>query len=376
MNFTLTEEQALLRDAVSRFLKDRYPAAVRWQGAESAQGWCPDIWRAFGDLGLWSLATADIFGDPDAARQVAIVLEEMGRALVVEPFTDSVIVAGTLLRVLGGPASSALCNAIAEDGIRPILTWDGGDHLTGPAALVSVVAEPVPDGWALTGVKHVVVAAPTATHLLLPARLAGTGEAMLFVVPATTSGITLHRGRTIDSRTFADLDLQGVAVTPAALLARGAIVESAVAAVLDVATAALCAEALGSMRELVDMTAGYARQRVQFGQPIARFQAIQHRIVDMHLWQQQVAAAVHLAFASLSGGPEARGRAVSAAKATVGQAGRFIGQNAVQLHGAMGLMDELPVSHHFKRLTAIGNELGTVDRHLARYAALSRRTAA
>ncbi len=376
VSILFSEEQSLLRDAVSRFLRDRYTPPLRWQGAGSAEGWNPAIWQAFGDLGLLSLAEADMAGDAEAARQAAIVLEEMGRALVVEPFTDCVILAGNLLRALGGPLATALLEGVAGGTVRPVLAWDGSDHLAGAAALSSVTAVPVAGGWLLSGSKRVVAAAPVATHLLLPARSVVDGEALLFAVTPGTAGLTLHKGRTIDSRTFADIELADVGVSNAALLGRGVGVEVGVETALELATAALCAEAVGSMRELVEQTAAYAKQRAQFGQPIARFQAIQHRIVDMHLYLQQAAAAVHLAFTGLSGAPDGRARAISAAKATIGQAGRFIGQNAVQLHGAMGLMDELPVSHHFKRLTAIGNELGTADRHLRRYAALSRQAAA
>ena len=183
-------------------------------------------------------------------------------------------------------------------------------------------------------------------------------------------GMTVHCFRTIDDRRAADLVLDEVRLPSDALL--GEAEWPSLARARDEGAAAVCSEAVGCMRKVLADTVEYAKQRHQFGQPIGSFQVLQHRMVDMYIELEQAVAAVYLAVLNLDAEPAVRARAVSAAKVTVGRAARFVGQNAVQLHGGMGMTEELAIGHYFKRLTAMQYEFGTTDHHLSRYAALTR----
>jgi alkylation response protein AidB-like acyl-CoA dehydrogenase len=231
----------------------------------------------------------------------------------------------------------------------------------------------------LNGTKTVVVSAPLATHLLIVAR---TGQSVdsqamslflsAFDTAAPPAGLTVHGYRTIDDRRAADLIFNDVRLPADALLQTDAWPSLALAR--DEGAAAVCAEAVGAMRKVLADTVDYSKQRQQFGQPIGSFQVLQHRMVDMYMELEQAVSAAYLAVLNLDAEPDVRARAVSAAKATVGRAARFIGQNAVQLHGGMGMTEELAIGHYFKRLTALQYEFGSTDYHRARYAKLTRPT--
>jgi len=221
------------------------------------------------------------------------------------------------------------------------------------------------------------MSAPLATHLLIVARTSDSSEPQTislflteFTPAAPPAGVTLHGYRTNDDRRAADLIFDHLRLPAAALLQADAWPSLALAR--DEGAAAVCAEAVGAMRKVLADTVDYSKQRQQFGQPIAGFQVLQHRMVDMYLELEQAASAVYLAVLNLDAEPTTRARAVSAAKATVGRAARFIGQNSVQLHGGMGMTEELAIGHYFKRLTALQYEFGSTDYHRARYARLTR----
>ena len=227
------------------------------------------------------------------------------------------------------------------------------------------------DGWVLSGAKTVVLDVPLATHLLITAQTPEGMSLFLTEFDATSPppGVTAHSFRTIDDRRAADLVLDKVRLPTDALLGEA---EPSLALARDEGAAAVCSEAVGCMRKVLADTVEYAKQRHQFGQPIGSFQALQHRMVDMYIEVEQAVAAVYLAVLNLDAEPDVRARAVSAAKVTVGRAARFVGQNAVQLHGGMGMTEELAIGHYFKRLTAMQYEFGSTDHHLSRYAALTR----
>ena len=236
---------------------------------------------------------------------------------------------------------------------------------------VSTTAERAGDGWVLRGGEdRRDRRAPLATHLLITART--PGGLSLFLpssMPTARRRSRPHRYRTIDDRRAADL---GSTVCQRCLLARRRQAWPSLAQARDEGAAAVCAEAVGCMRKVLADTVEYCKQRQQFGQPIGSFQVLQHRMVDMYMELEQAVAAVYLAVLNLEAEPDARARAVSAAKATIGRAARFIGQQAVQLHGGMGMTEELAIGHYFKRLTALQYEFGSTDYHVARYAELTK----
>lgn len=381
MDFTLTDEQELLRTAIAGFLGARYELAKSRTAAKVGAGWQPAVWRGFADeLGILGATLPErVDGMGGGPVELMVIAEELGRALVVEPFVDTIVVGAGLLNRSGGERADAL--------LRQIVT---GDVRTAFAALeptsgytlhdVSTTARRVDDSWLLDGTKTVVTSAPLATHLLITARTAGGrrdehGISLFctdFDAENPPSGVEVHSYRTIDDRVASDIIFTGFTLPADALLGVEGTAWVAIEPTVDEAIAAIAAEAVGCMRTVLADTLEYVKQRKQFGQPIGNFQVLQHRMVDMYMELEQAIAAVYLAIYSLEADTPTRARAVSAAKVTITRAARFIGQNAVQLHGAMGMTEELAIGHYFKRLTAIDQEFGPTDHHLTRYAALTR----
>jgi alkylation response protein AidB-like acyl-CoA dehydrogenase len=368
MDFNLSKEQQLLRDGLGRFLSTRYDLEKSRAAAKTGAGWQPDIWRGFADeLGILGAAfPEEVGGIGGGPVEVMVIAEALGHALVIEPYVDSVVVAGGLLQRANGPASTALLEKVVSGAAIVALAAteaDTGEHWQDAAT----VAERDGDGWVLRGSKVVAMSAPLATHLLVTART--PGGLSLFLVDADWSVIDAHHYRTVDDRRAADLRFDGV---PGILLGDEGQAWPSLAQARDEGAAAVCAEAVGLMRKVLADTVEYCKQRQQFGQPIGSFQVLQHRMVDMHMEVEQAVAATYLAVLNLEADPDTRAKAVSAAKATIGRAARFIGQQAVQLHGGMGMTEELAIGHYFKRLTALQYEFGSTDYHVARYAELTK----
>lgn len=379
MDFNLSKEQELLRGGLGRFLATRYELEKSRTAAKVGAGWQPEIWRGFADeLGILGATLPESVGGMGGGPvELMVIAEELGRALVIEPFIDTVVVAGGLLQRAGGAAAEAVLERIASGTAVVAVAAtepESGDQWAG----VSTSAVRDGDGWVLNGAKTVVVSAPLATHLLVTARTSGKagdsqGIALFlaeFDAADPPAGVAVHSYRTIDDRRAADLVLQDLLLPADALLADDAwpSLEQA----RDEGATVVCAEAVGAMRKVLADTVEYCKQRQQFGQPIGSFQVLQHRMVDMYMEVEQAVSAVYLAVLKLQAEPQIRAKAVSAAKATVGRAARFIGQNAVQLHGGMGMTEELAIGHYFKRLTALQYEFGSTDHHRTRYAALTR----
>jgi alkylation response protein AidB-like acyl-CoA dehydrogenase len=373
MDFNLSNEQQLLRNGLTKFLSTRYDLEKSRAAAKTGTGWQPDIWRAFADeLGiLGATLPEDVGGIGGGPVELMVITEALGHALVVEPYVDTVVVAGGLLQRAGGEQASSLLERIAAG--TAVVALAAGEAESGERWQdVATTAERNGDGWILNGRKTVAMSAPLASHLLVTAN---TPDGLsLFVVDlgSVHTGFTLTGYRTIDDRRAADMVLDGLRVPADALLGEAGQAWSSLEQARDEGVAAVCSEAVGCMRKVLADTVEYCKQRQQFGVPIGSFQVLQHRMVDMHIELEQAVAAVLLAVLHLDDQPAVRARSVSAAKVTVGRAARFIGQQAVQLHGGMGMTEELAIGHYFKRLTAMQYEFGTTDHHVARYAELSR----
>lgn len=373
MDFSFTAEQELLRDTVTDFLAARHDLEGSRAAARVGAGRQPELWRALADeVGILGASLPESAGGIGGGPvETMIIAEALGAALVLEPYVDTVVVGGGLLRRAASKRAEDLLSGIAAGeviiGFAALEPRSGYDYTA-----IATTAVRDGDDWVLSGDKTVVTAAPVATHLLVTAVV--DGETAVFAVDFEAAnppaGLTVRPYRTIDERQAADLTFDQVRLPADALLLTDA--DAAVAATLDEAIAAVCAEAVGAMRKVVADTVAYSKQRQQFGVPIASFQALQHRMVDMLLELEQAVAATYLVTLKLDAAPADRARAASAAKATIGRAARRIGQESVQLHGAMGMTEELPIGHFFKRLTAVQYEYGTTDQHIARYAALTR----
>jgi len=371
MDFNLSSEQEILRDGLARFLSTRYSLQNSRAAAKSGPGWRPEIWRGFAEeLGiLGAVLPEEAGGGGGGPTEVMVIAEELGRALVIEPFIETVVVAGGLLQRAGGETASALLADITSgSAIVALAAGEASDHWESTST--SAVRDG--DSWVVNGSKAVVMGAPIATHLLIAAYVEDSLALLLteFDPDSPPAGLVVHGYRTVGDRRAADLVFTQLRLPGDSLLSAQAW--PSLARARDEGAAAVCAEAVGAMRKVLDDTLAYCKQRQQFGMPLGGFQVLQHRMVDMYMELEQAVAATYLATLSIDAEPHVRARAISAAKVTVGRAVRFIGQQAVQLHGGMGMTEELAIGHYFKRLTVLQYEFGSTDHHRARYARLTR----
>jgi len=375
MDFNFKEEQLQLADALKRWIARDYDVDQRRAIVRSDAGVSDAAWATLAELGLTALPLPEAQGGFDGdAVDMFVVMQELGRGLVVEPYFATML--GAEFLKLGG-GHEALLERVATGELK--LACALGERQS-RHDLRDIATRAVPDGagWKLSGEKKVVLHGAQAGMLVVSSRSGGAqrdGDGIsLFAVPADAPGVRITEYRMLDGQRAADVRLDGVrADAPALIGAAGQgwpILERAA----DYGAGLLCAEALGVMDALFAATLEYLKTRQQFGVPIGKFQALQHRMADMaiHLEQARsmaVLAAMKLASADPAHGADERRRAVSAAKYRVGQAARFVGQQAVQLHGGMGVTDELPAAHYFKRLSTIELTLGDSSHHLARFIA-------
>ena len=375
MDFNFTDEQQLLADTVRRFVRESYSFEARREILKSNAGWSREVWNELAGLGLTALNVPEQYGGLGAGPvETMLVMNALGEALVLEPFLASAVVVPALLTALNDPkASEDLFPAIAS-GERIVVFAHDEPASRGRVQHVVTRARKEGDGYVLDGHKAVIVHAPSADELLISARLAGTESdaqgVAVFRVDPQASGVTLKRYRAIDGLPCADVILNGVRVNDSARIGTEAF--AAIESAHHIGMSALCAEAVGIMKATLATTVEYTRSRKQFGQPIAKFQVLQHRMADMFIQGEQATSMSYLAaIKCIDADMDERRRALAAAKVVIGQSGRFIAQQAVQLHGGMGMTDEMLVSHYFKRLTAIDLTWGDADHHLARFAALA-----
>jgi alkylation response protein AidB-like acyl-CoA dehydrogenase len=368
MDFNFTPEQEMLRDSVARYFDDHYDFAQRQAMTRSAEGWRPAIWRGLAeDIGVLGAAFSEELGGlGGGAVETMIVMEAVGRALALEPYLDTVVIGGGLLRGWNTARARELVAAIIAGEMRIAFA-----HLEPSARfdLADVASSAAADGnrWRITALKDAVAGAPFATHFLVTARTGGTRReregVSVFLVARDVAGVSLREYPTVDGSRAADVRFEGAIGELIGEAGRGL---GPLEAAVDEGVAALCAEAVGVMRCLLSDTVAYARQRRQFDAPIAASQVLQHRMVDMYMALEQAVSMTYMATLKLGRPAQERSRAVSMAKVQVGKAARYVGQNAIQIHGAMGMTDELAVSHYFKRATMIEAQLGSVDFHASR----------
>ncbi len=373
MNLRYSEEQLALQDTLRRFISRDYAFEQRRALARSPLGFSAEAWDRYAELGLLALPLPEEFsGVGGNGVDIMAVMETIGQGLLLEPYLSTVVLCGGLIR--DGAAESlkkSLLPQIAAGKLKIALAaYEAAGRYD--LAHVGCTATRNGDGWALSGCKAVVLDAPSADYFLLSARdtghVADADGISLFLVKRDAPGLTLFAYPTQSGGRAADLQLNKVAVGPDAVIGIPGRAIGIIERAVDSATAALCAEALGIVTALNEATLNYLKTRKQFGVPIGAFQALQHRMAEMVIAAEQIRsmtiiAAVHVDAAD---GPKRR-RAISGAKAYVGEAARFVGQQAVQLHGAMGVVDDLIVSHYFKRLTMIDMSLGDADFHLGRF---------
>ena len=376
MDFNYSDEQQQLADSLRKYLANEYDFEARKAAINSASGISDEAWSAFADMGLMAIPFAEADGGfGGGAVDLMAAMEACGEALVVEPLLDAIGLGGRLVARAGSAAQrAALLPGVIDGSHRIGLAYleRGRRYETAPA---TTVATKTATGWQLDGEKVVVVGAPLASHLVVSARTSGdAGEAgvSLFLVERGTAGLAINAYRTVDGQRAGDVQLKAVAVGADALLGAEGGGQAALEEALDFATALLCADAVGAMKFANDTTLEYLKTRKQFGMPIGAFQALQHRMVDMFIECEQARSMAILAACRIDAAtdPKERMRSVSAAKVRIADAARKISQEAIQLHGGMGMTEEMKVSHAFRRLTTIAQRFGDADHHLERYAAL------
>ena len=381
MNFDFSEEQSQLREALVRLLDRGYEFDRRKQIIASGAGWSRELWRQLAELGALSIALPEPHGGAGGtALDTLVVMEALGRRLVVEPYVPAIVLGAGLVARAGSDAQRArLLPRVASGEHLLALAHDEPDSRY-ELARVATRARPDGAGFVLDGNKIVVLGGGAADTLIVSARTAGEpGDPdgiSLFLVDAGAPGVSRLGYQTQDNHRAADVTLTGVRVGADALLGpagRGAaLVEHAI----EHGIAAVCGESLGVMAMLVELTSAYVKTRKQFGVPIGSFQALQHRLADMLMRVESARSMTYLLATTVDSADAAvRRRTTAAAKAMVSQAGRFVGQGAIQLHGGIGVTDEAPVSHYFKRMTAITMMFGDADHHVARFSDLMERGA-
>jgi alkylation response protein AidB-like acyl-CoA dehydrogenase len=379
MNFDLNADQLALQESLQRFLAGEYDFERRRKILRAPLGCSEEIWAALAEQGALAIGLPEAHGGFGGPVEVMLIMEEIGKSLVLEPFMSTVVLCGALLAECGSERQQKEIFAGIASGKRRLALGHYEEASRYEMELVETTARIAADRYVLNGAKSVVLDGAVAHQFIVSARLQPEGRLVLLLLDAGTPGVEIIAYRTQDGRNAADLRLRDASVPGANLLesasdpARGSL--PAIRRALDRALAALCAEAVGAMEALNAATLEYLKSRRQFGQPIGRFQALQHRMADMFIYATQARSMSLLATGRCTMAEDApRRNAVSAAKAFIGKAARFVGQEAVQLHGGMGMADELPVSHYFKRLTMINATFGDVDHHVTQVSDAIRET--
>ncbi len=372
MDFSFTEEQNLLRNSVQKFVQNDYGFDARRAIIKSETGWKKENWATFAELGLLAAPFSEDHGGLGGGPiETMIIMEEFGRGLVVEPFLGTVVLGGGFLRHGGSKAQQEQYIPQIIEGKRVLAFAFAEPQGRYNLADLAVTAKKSGAGYTLNGHKAVVIGAPWADTLIVTARTAGGQRdakgVSVFIVDKKAKGISCRDYPTVDGLRASEITFENVSVGADAVIGQLDNGLPLVERVVDEGIAALSAEAIGAMKVLNDTTVEYCKTRKQFGVPIGKFQVLQHRMVDMFMNYEQSVSITYMVTLKLNESDEERRKAASAAKVQIGKAGRFIGQQAVQLHGGMGMTDELTVGHYFKRLTMIDTMFGNVDHHLKRY---------
>lgn len=372
MDFKLSPEQTLLRESVRRLVDKDYPPATRRRIAAEG-GFSREVWRRFADMGWLGLALPEEYGGLGDIRDLAILLEELGAGLVLEPVLACAVVAPRLLLASGDVARAQALIPSLVAGDTLLAMAHGEVAARGVPAWVATHAESVAGGWRLTGNKSLVLGGAAADHYIVSARTGGTvdGEEglTLFLVAADAPGLGRRVVPLTDDGWGADLTFDGLFLPDSALVGRLGEGFPAIREALAWQLLGFCAEALGAMERALWLTRDYVRTRKQFGVEIGSFQAVQHRMADMVVETELSRSLVLRALADFHRTPEIRDRTLSQAKVQVGKGGYFVGAQSIQLHGGMGMADECAIGHYYKRLLMLRNLGGSVALHLGRLGA-------
>ena len=367
MDFNLTDEQQMLRESASRFVREQYGFEARRKWVADG-GWSRERWNQYAEMGWLSLSIPEALGGLGCSFvETALVAEELGRGIALEPFVGCAVLAARLIErgdAAGFNARRESLLAGIADGSAITLLAHSEPGSRFELDSVATKARETAGGWVIDGTKMMVPGAPAATNFIVSAHVHGLGTALFLV---HREAVVLQTYPLIDGTSAADIELNGVAVTRDAMLATPGSAPALIDDAMDRAALAQVAEGLGCMEAVLELTGEYLKTRQQFGQPIGKFQALQHRMSEMFVEVQETRSILLRGIANLEGEPAARRQAVSAAKVMLGAAGRFVGGQGIQLHGGIGVTDEYQVGHYYKRLLALEKIHGDSDWHLDRF---------
>jgi alkylation response protein AidB-like acyl-CoA dehydrogenase len=371
MDFSLNEVQLMLADSIEKFIANDYAFEARQEYSGSALGYSNDVWQTFAELGWTAFPFSEEDGGFDGGPvDLMVVMERLGRGLVVEPYLANIVLAGGVLKRAANDTQKA-------DWLSPLI----GGELQATLAFVepqgrydinNIATTAVRDGdsWIINGSKGYVLNGAYADLIIVPARTSGeqcdTNGITLFGINRESAGVSTRDYASVDGQRAAEISMQNVTLSPDKIIGDIDKGYGALQAAIDDATLAVCAEAVGIMSVLTEKTIEYSKNRVQFGVPISSFQALQHRMVEMYTACEQSRSLLMWAAMTIADDGDDAAKAVHSVKYQIGIAGTLVGEEAVQIHGGMGVTWELDVAHYFKRLTAINLMFGNADWHLDR----------
>jgi alkylation response protein AidB-like acyl-CoA dehydrogenase len=378
MDLTLSDEQRMLRESAERFVGETYTADHRRKLANDPLGFSADIWKQFAELGWLALPIPEAYGGlGGGAIEIGILMEAFGRGLVSEPYLSTVVIGAALIAECGSEAQKQAALPNIADGSLYLAFAHSERSARFDLADVATIAKQTPEGWRLDGRKTAVLDGNAAGQIIVSARISdgnGTaGKLCLFLVPHATRGLTLRDFPRLGGGRACNIELKDVRLPADAVLDGGIDALPTIEAVVDRALAALGAEAVGIMQTLLDQTLEYTKIRKQFGRPLSANQVIRHRLADMAMQCDEARSMALRAALMADAEPVARSRAASGAKAKIGKCARFVAEQSVQLHGAMGVTEELEIGSYFKRLLAFDTLFGGSAHHYRRHAALGGR---
>ncbi len=374
MDFSLTDEQKMLQESAGRYVEKTYTFEARKHFIERDHGFNAENWKTFAELGWLGVAVPEAYGGlGGSAVETALIMQQLGRALVVEPFIASAVLA-TQAIIAGGTEAQKESLLPALAGGEAVATLAHGErNARGAVEHVETVAKAAGGGYRLEGLKTVVLGAPSAQTILIPARTAGSvadrDGITLFAIDVKAANLTLQEARLVDGSRAADVRLDGVTVGKDAVIGEVGKAYPALQAAVDHAIIALCAEAVGAMDKVIWTTRDYLKTRKQFGVAIGSFQALQHRMADMVIEHEMASSMLYRGLAALENpDPVQRSLGASAAKAQIIRAAKFVTAQGIQLHGGMGMTEEYVIGHYFKRIVVAESLFGNTDYHITRYA--------
>ncbi|WGI21248.1 acyl-CoA dehydrogenase [Amylibacter sp. IMCC11727] len=375
MNFDLTDERQMLQDGLRRYLADAYTAEARKKIEDDEAAFSPDIWTGLAEMGvIGALFREEDGGFAGEGFDIALVFEELGRIGAVDPLIDTAVLGGGLIAVLGTDAQKDVIETVIAGGAH-LAVAHGEPSSRFDMPRVETTATKGADGYTLNGRKAIVVNAPSAENLIVSARTSGdiadTDGISLFIIPADTDGMTLRSYPIVGGGHAAEVTLSDVSVPNEAMLGAEGAAYDAISAMNARATLAICAEALGLMESIKTLTNDYLKTRKQFGVPIGKFQALQHRLADVLIEIEQARSAVINLAGHVDAEPSVRDVHVSATKNLIGLAARLVVEEGIQMHGGIGMTNEYELGHLAKRLTMIDHRFGDTDYHMEQFIKLA-----